>query len=106
VGSFGLDAPFHHLFERGNCPIFMAVGNVRPSMELDASGQPVERKRLMIRYSFDDRIADGVYLGKALGLFRDFVEHPEKLSAPPELSPELLAELKLLPPALAGGRPA
>jgi hypothetical protein len=28
VGSFGLDAPYHHLFERGNCPVFLAMGKV------------------------------------------------------------------------------
>ena len=97
VGSFGLDAPFHHLFERGNCPIFMAVGPMRVVRELDAEGRLVERKKLMIRYSFDDRIADGVYMGKALDLVRDFVEHPQKLEAVPTLDPAILAELKLKP---------
>lgn len=97
VGSFGLDAPFHHLFERGNCPIFMAVGNLRMVWELDKEGKPVARKRLMIRYSVDDRVADGVYLGKGLDLVRDFIEHPEKLAVRPDLDPNLLAELKLLP---------
>ena len=29
VGSFGLDSPFHHLYERGNCPIFLSVGKVK-----------------------------------------------------------------------------
>ncbi len=97
VGSFGLDAPYHHLFERGNCPIFMAIGNSRRVMEQSRDGLSVERKRLRIRYSFDDRIADGVYMGKALALVKNFVENPDLLSIPPELTPELLAELNLLP---------
>jgi hypothetical protein len=95
VGSFGLDAPYHHLFERGNCPIFMAVGKVHVEQRLDAEGRPAERKFLTIRYSFDDRIADGVYMGKTLDLARTLIEHPEQLDRPPELSPELLAELRL-----------
>jgi hypothetical protein len=101
VGSFGLDPPFHHLFERGTSPIFMAVGKVRTEKVLeeapDGSPRLAERKTLKINYSFDDRIADGVYMGHALELVRRFIEHPAELAAPPELSPELLAELGLDP---------
>ena len=97
VGSFGLDAPFHHLFEWGNSPIFLAVGNVRTERILDAEGKVQERKKLRLRYTFDDRIADGVYMSKALGLVQKFVEHPEELSTPPEIPEALLAELNLRP---------
>ena len=103
VGSFGLDAPFHHLFERGTCPIFMAVGKVRDENRVSAApdGTPrVEtRKILRVNYSFDDRIADGIYMGRALELVRKFVEVPDQLDRPPEIPAEILAELRLSPPA-------
>ena len=95
VGSFGLDAPFHHLFERGNCHIFLAVGKVADERVLAADGSAETRKLLILRYSYDDRIADGVYMGKALEYVKDFAEHPEKLMEPFELTPELKAEHRL-----------
>lgn len=95
VGSFGLDAPYHHLFERGNCPVFIAMGRVRDEPSLDDEGRMVTRKRIRLRYTFDDRIADGVYMGKALDLVQHYVEHAEELIEPPDLGPELLAELRL-----------
>lgn len=95
VGSFGLDAPYHHLFERGNCPVFIAMGKVRDERGLDDEGKLVIRKKLRLRYTFDDRIADGVYMGHALGLLQRFVEHADELLTPPILSRELLTELNL-----------
>jgi pyruvate/2-oxoglutarate dehydrogenase complex dihydrolipoamide acyltransferase (E2) component len=33
-------------------------------------------------FKVDNRIADGIYAGRALKLFEDFVENPEKLEMP------------------------
>jgi hypothetical protein len=101
VGSFGLDTPFHHLYERGNCPIFLAVGKVKDSDRLESDGTVSERKILCLRYSFDDRIADGIYMGRTLELMREFVERTEALEAPPDLDPTRLAQLKLVDPAVS-----
>jgi hypothetical protein len=101
VGSFGLDPPFHHLFERGTCPVFMAVGKVRAENRLSAAadGSPrvEERKFLRINYSFDDRIADGIYMGRTLELVRRFIEDPALLDEPEAIPPETLAELGIEP---------
>jgi hypothetical protein len=97
VGSFGLDTPFHHLYDRGNCPIFIAMGSVKPHNRLEPDGSVSERKILPLRDSFDDRVTDGVYMGKALDFIRRFIESPEALETPPDLDPALLAELKLRP---------
>ncbi|HUW71505.1 MAG TPA: 2-oxo acid dehydrogenase subunit E2 [bacterium] len=95
VGSFGLDAPYHHLFERGNCPVFLAVGKVRDERSLDEQGRLVTRKMVRLRYTFDDRIADGIYMGKALNLVQHYVESAVELLEPPVLGLETLAELML-----------
>jgi hypothetical protein len=101
VGSFGLDAPFHHLYDRGNCPIFIAMGRVRSENRIEADGSVSERKMLLLRYSFDDRVADGVYMAKALNFIKGFVERVQELETPLELDPALLAEHKLRPAAAA-----
>lgn len=95
VGSFGLDAPYHHLFERGNCPVFISMGKVREERSIDEDGKLVCRKKLRLRYTFDDRVADGVYMGRALELMQRFVEHADELLTPPTLSHEILSELML-----------
>jgi hypothetical protein len=95
IGAFSRDTPFHHLFERGNCPVFIAMGGVEARNRLESDGSVSERKLLRLRYSFDDRTVDGLYMCKALDYIRLFIEDPAKLETPPELSPELLAELNL-----------
>ncbi|MBU0935193.1 MAG: 2-oxo acid dehydrogenase subunit E2 [Spirochaetes bacterium] len=97
VGSFGLDAPYHHLFERGNCPIFLAVGKVRKQAVLQDDGSLTQRKILVLRYSYDERVAEGVYMGRTLDLVRTLIENPAGLVQPPELSAETVAELQLKP---------
>jgi hypothetical protein len=101
VGSFGLNPPFHHLFERGTCPVFMAFGKVRTENRLSkaADGSPLveERKILRVNFSFDDRISDGVYMGRSLEMARQFIENPALLAVPPVIPPEILSELNLEP---------
>jgi hypothetical protein len=99
VASLGLDTPFHHLYERGNCPIFIAMGKVKTENRLEADGSVAERKILRLRYAFDDRVTDGAYMGKALDYIRRFIESPGQLEEPLELDPALRAELGLRPAA-------
>ena len=79
TGSFGLDARFHHLFERGNCPVFLSVGKVREEVRITVEGKPEKHSMLHLRYTFDDRISDGVYMGKTLQMMQQYVENPELL---------------------------
>jgi hypothetical protein len=102
VGSFNLDAPYHHLFDRGNCPIFLAVGRVREVRMLGADGRIETKKMLYLRYSFDDRVAEGVYMAKTLTMLQDFVEHPEKLFDPPVITSDIRKELRLRLPVESG----
>jgi hypothetical protein len=97
VGSVGIDAPFHHNFELGTCGLFVAVGKIRKERVADEAGNIEVRDRVKVTYTYDDRIADGIYCGRAIDLLRSLVEAPEALEAPPELSAEQLAELGLEP---------
>ncbi len=65
LGSVGLDAVYHHLYEWGNCPIFAALGRVRTVGD---------RKVCTVRYTFDERIEDGLYCARALEHLRTIVE--------------------------------
>jgi len=76
LGSVGLDAGFHHLFEYGNCPIFMAIGQTKAELVIGPERQPVVRDMQTIRYTFDERIEDGLYCAQALERFKAMVEDP------------------------------
>jgi hypothetical protein len=81
LGSVGLDAAFHHLYEYGNCPIFAALGRVRKETTLAADGTPTTRTVCTVRYSFDERIEDGLYCAAGLELLKSIVEEAD--FAPP-----------------------
>lgn len=101
VGSVGIDAPFHHNFEIGNCGIFCAVGKIRKEHCIGADGSVETRDKIKITFTYDDRITDGIYCARAIDMVRGLVENPEKLEAPLELSSEQLEKLGLAEKELA-----
>ncbi len=65
LGSVGLDAGYHHLWEWGTCSIFCVMGRVE--------GPPGART-MTLKYSFDERIADGFYAASALAVVKRELE--------------------------------
>jgi hypothetical protein len=83
LGSVGLDGTWHHLFELGNCSLFACLGTARGRVLPGANGLPVVRPTLEVRWTFDERIADGLYCASALRLVAEILERPElTLGAP------------------------
>ncbi len=74
VGSIGMDAPQHHLYEYGNIPIFCVIGKKKHAFEVDASGAVVAREVYPLRLTFDERIEDGLYCLKSLELLKQTIE--------------------------------
>jgi hypothetical protein len=74
LGSLGLEAAFHHLYEWGNCPFFAALGRTRT-----VDGRQV----CLLRYSFDERIDDGLSCARSLELLKQRLETPAKFEALP-----------------------
>ena len=104
LGSVGIDAPFHHNFEIGNCGIFCAVGKIRKEYTTNADGTVEARDKVKITLSFDDRITDGIYCARAVDMVRDLVENPEKLEIPLELTEEQISNLCLAEKELQAGK--
>ncbi len=84
LGSLGIDAAYHHLYEYGTVPLFGTIGRVKKAPVVDANGEVVVRDVLETRWTFDERIADGFYCARSLEMFRSMVEHPEQLERPPD----------------------
>jgi len=78
VGSIGIDAPFHHLYELGTISIFASLGKIvdKPIVK---NGEIVIAKVVNVNFTIDERIADGLYMAKALGDFVKYMEDPSLL---------------------------
>ncbi len=76
LGSLGLDAAYHHLYEYGTIAVFTAVGKIRQEPVVTQEGKVEVRTVLPIRYSFDERTEDGFYAAKALERLKAIVEDP------------------------------
>ncbi len=79
LGSIGIDAPYHHLYDYGTIPIFVAVGRITKVREFGEDGQMREHDGITMRYTVDERIADGLYWAKTLDVFRKGIEQPETM---------------------------
>ncbi len=79
LGSVGVDAPFHHLYEYGTVPIFAAIGKIHKAPVVDKNGQIVARDVVKIRYTIDERIEDGFYFARSFDLFEEMLQNPHLL---------------------------
>ena len=68
LGSVGLDAGYHHLWEYGTCSIFAVVGRVHCRSD--------GAKVIEVKYSYDERIADGLYAAITLLGVKERLENP------------------------------
>jgi pyruvate/2-oxoglutarate dehydrogenase complex dihydrolipoamide acyltransferase (E2) component len=71
LGSLGLEAAYHHLYEWGNCPFFAALGRTR-----EVETKHGTKLVCTVRYSFDERIDDGLSCARSLELLKQRVEQP------------------------------
>lgn len=80
LGSLKLDAAFHHNYEYGNIPIFVTIGQLHEVPFVGPDGTVGVRKEIVLRWTLDERIEDGLYCAKALDLLRERLERPEELA--------------------------
>ena len=88
LGSLGMRPAFHHLYEYGNCPLFLMVGRIeeRPVVE---NGRVIAQKTLHLRWTYDERIDDGLTSKYGMQTFRETLENPDRfLGELPELPAE------------------
>lgn len=71
LGSVGLEAGYHHLWEYGTIPIFCVMGRIKPG--------PGNDRILTLKFSYDERVEDGLYCARSLDIIRELIESPEKL---------------------------
>ena len=86
IGSTGIDSVYHHLYDFGNCPIFISIGRKERSVLAGRHGVIRPARTINFRFVVDERICDGYYYAKAMCHFRRLINHPDvlltELSAP------------------------
>jgi pyruvate/2-oxoglutarate dehydrogenase complex dihydrolipoamide acyltransferase (E2) component len=83
IGSVGIDDVAHHLYEYGSCSVFGVVGRVKKTVFVGDDDRPVVRDGLKIRWTFDERINDGLYCAASLGIARAVLEDPASVIKEP-----------------------
>ena len=103
VGSVGVDAPLHHLFNLGTCGVFISLGIVRREWKPDSKGDMRQRDFVKVIYTYDDRICDSMYGGRTTVLIKKLTENPEELLEVPLFTASHLKDLMLkdYPPSMA-----
>lgn len=77
LGSIGIDAVYHHLYEWGSIAVFMVIGKIKKIAVVDENDNIRVQKTVTLKFTFDERIADGVYAARSLEIFKRLVENPE-----------------------------
>ncbi len=78
VGSLGLDAIYHHIYDFGTCGMFVAMGKKKKSFIYDDDAIK-EAKSISLALVADERICDGFYYATAIKLLFKYLKKPELL---------------------------
>ena len=84
LGSLGIGPIYHHIYDFGNLPVFIAMGAKRRAVEANRAGELEERKYVDYKVVMDERIVDGYYASTAFKYFKYFLRNPQELEYPPE----------------------
>ncbi len=77
LGSIKIESAYHHLYEYGNCPIFAAIGRVKKVPVVKDDGSVGSTTVCEVKYTFDERVEDGLYCARALDHLRSQMENPD-----------------------------
>ena len=83
LGSLRIGPVYHHIYNFGTLPVFIAFGSKYHKYEINRHGQVEDRKYIDCKMVMDERIADGHYYAQFLQAYRYMFQHPEIVEAPP-----------------------
>jgi len=83
MGSLGIRPIYHHIYNFGNLPVFLAYGGRRSVLSTDRDGNVITKKYIELKAVTDERICDGFYYASAFKIIKRHVENPELLDVKP-----------------------
>lgn len=83
MGSLGIPPIYHHLYDFGNVPVFLAFGAKQRANVLEDDGSVRRENYVDFTVVTDERICDGFYFAAALKHLKHLLKNPQLLDAPP-----------------------
>ncbi len=79
MGSLGINAIYHHLYDFGNLPVYLSYGKKYTKTVFDDEGIAEKRHFITFRAVVDERICDGYYYASGFKIMKRYLLHPELL---------------------------
>ena len=83
LGSLRIGPVYHHIYNFGTLPVFIAFGSKYRKYEISKKRELVENKYIDTKMVIDEGIVDGHYYAQLLQAYRYMFQHPEILETPP-----------------------
>lgn len=84
LGSLGIRPIYHHIYDFGNLPVFVAYGAKQRGVKMNDDGEVVRYRYIEMKVTTDERICDGYYYASAFKMMKRIFENPSVLEYPPE----------------------
>lgn len=84
MGSLGIPAIYHHLYDFGNLPCFLSYGSIFSGDAVRRDGTRERHHFVTFKAVLDERICDGYYYASAFKRIKRYLMRPELLDMPAE----------------------
>lgn len=84
MGSIGIPAIYHHLYDFGTLPLFISYGSIFTADAIKRDGTRERHRFVTLKVVTDERICDGFYYASAFKRLKRLLLHPEMLDKAPE----------------------
>ena len=79
MGSLGIPAIYHHLYDFGHLPLFLSYGKMYTKEVTLLDGTKEKHHFVTFKVTTDERICDGFYYASAFKQMMRYINHPEAL---------------------------
>lgn len=79
MGSLGISAIYHHIYDFGTLPIFISYGSIFAADAVKRDGTRERHHFVTVKIVSDERICDGFYYASAFKRIKRILLHPEVL---------------------------
>jgi hypothetical protein len=83
MGSIGIPAIYHHLYDFGTLPLFISYGSIFSADAIKRDGSRERHHFVTLKVVTDERICDGYYYASAFKRIKRYLNKPEILDETP-----------------------
>ena len=84
MGSLGIPAIYHHIYDFGTLPVFISYGSIFTADAIKRDGTRERHHFVTLKVVTDERICDGYYYASAFKRLKRYLLRPEILDKAPE----------------------